>query len=111
MRKVKLTKDIIKKNAVFFGLTKKQLIGMGATVLVALAVVSPAFMFDLNIDIFATLSFIILALGVSIFIIRVNGKPLLIMLFEAFFTIEDVRYYARGGLKDEKKINENKNRQ
>lgn len=98
MRKVKLTKDIIKRNSVIFDLGKKQLIGMALTCLIAAGTLALAFMFGWNMSLFGYIIFTELLIGASIFIIRINGRSLFRMLIEAFFTVEDVRYYVKGGL-------------
>jgi len=99
MRKVKLTKNVIKKNAVLLGLTKKQIIGMAVTVVVAVAAFSPALIFGLDANLFGCFAFFILMLGVCIFIVKINGRAAFRMLIDAFFVIEDVRYFSRGGMK------------
>lgn len=98
MRKVKLTKDVIKRDSVIFGLGKKQLIGMAITCVIAVGTLALAFKLGWNMDLFGYIIFIELLLGASIFIIRINGRSAFLMLMEAFFTIEDVRYYVKGGL-------------
>ena len=103
MRKVKLTKDVIKRNSVIFGLGKKQLIGMAITCVIAVGTLALAFKLGWNMDLFGYIIFIELLLGASIFIIRINGRSLFRMFIEAFFTIEDVRYYVKGGLNSDEK--------
>lgn len=106
MRKVKLTKDIIKKNAFFLGLTKKQIAGMAVTIVIALASFSPVLLFGLDANLFGFLAFFILMLGVCIFIVKINGRSAFRMILEAFFVIEDVRYFSRGGMKRVQHIQE-----
>lgn len=98
MRKVKLTKDVIKRDSVIFGLGKKQLIGMALTCVLSGGTFALAFMLGWNMTLFGYIVFIELLIGASIFIIRINGRSAFRMLMEAFFTIEDVRYYVKGGL-------------
>lgn len=100
MRKVKLTKDVIKRNSFIFGLGKKQLIGMALTCIIAACILSLAFIFEWNMSLFGYIIFTELFIGASIFIIRINGRSLFRMLIEAFFTIEDVRYYVKRGMTD-----------
>lgn len=103
MRKVKLTKDIIKRNSIIFGLGKKQLIGMGVTCVIAIGILALAFFFKWNTTLSGYIIFAELFIGASIFIIRINGRSLFRMFIEAFFTIEDVRYYVKGGLNSDEK--------
>lgn len=98
MRKVKLTKDVIKRDSVLFGLGKKQLIGMALTCVISGGTLTLAFTLGWNMTLFGYIVFLELLLGASIFIIRINGRSAFLMLMEAFFTIEDVRYYVKGGL-------------
>ncbi|MEE1281331.1 MAG: hypothetical protein UHK60_03615 [Acutalibacteraceae bacterium] len=98
MRKVKLTKDVIQRNTVIFGLGKKQIIGMALTCVLAGVILALAFVFGWNMNLIGSIIFTELLVGASVFIIRINGRSLFRMLIEAFFTIEDVRYYVKGGL-------------
>lgn len=101
MRKVKLTKDIIKRNTVIFGLGKKQLIGMALTCVLSIGTLVIALMLGWNMNLTGYIIFIQLLIGASIFIIRINGRSLFRMFLEAFITFEDVRYYVSGGLGNE----------
>lgn len=97
MRKVKLTKDVIKRDTLIFGLGKKQIIGMALTCVLAGGTFALAFTLGWNMTLSGYIVFIELLIGASIFIIRINGRSAFRMLMESFFTIEDVRYYVKKG--------------
>lgn len=105
MRKVPISKNVIKKGAVAFGLTKGQIISVVVALACALATVSGIIVYDWNFDLTMGVAFLELVLIAGISIIKINGMPLIKYIFLQIFLDEDIRLYSSQGVftRNEKK--------
>lgn len=105
MRKVPISKNVIKKGAVAFGLTKGQIISVVIAVVCALTTVSGIVTYGWNFDLTMLIAFIEIGLIAGIGIIKINGMPLIKYIFLQMFLDEDIRLYSSQGVftRNEKK--------
>lgn len=98
MRKVPINKNVIKKGAVAFGLTKGQIISIVIAVVCAIATVSGAITYGWNFDLTMSIAFLELVIIAGIGIIKINGMPLIKYIFLHIFVDEDIRLYSSQGV-------------
>lgn len=100
MRRVKISKNIIKKGNVVFGLTKGQIAAFVVAATLAIGEVVIGFsILHWNVDAVLGLAFLIIVAVCGLGIFKINGMSLGKFLFLLFVLSNDERYYnSRGGL-------------
>ncbi len=98
MRNVKMSKNIIKKGNLAFGMTKSQIICAIVACVVALATASGIFIFNWNVDLTMMVVFAEIIIIAGTGIVKINGMSFARYLFLLFFLADDVRLYSEQGV-------------
>lgn len=95
---IKVTKNILRKGVVAFGLTKGQMICIVIAVIIAIGLITAMFTFNWNMDITMFFVFLEIAIIAGTGIIKINGSSLLKYIFLLFFLADDVRPHSSQGV-------------
>lgn len=94
MRKVKVTKNFLKKGTLAFGLSKSQLIMVIIGSALALATVSGIFVFGWNANIAISIAFVEIIIITGAGVYKINGMSLFRYILLLFFLSDDVRKFS-----------------
>lgn len=100
MRKTEISKNVIHKGNVVFGMTKGQLIAVILAGILAIGeVVLGITILHLNLDLVMFIAFFSVVAICGCGVVKLNGMPLVKYLFLVFALADDVRLYnSKGGL-------------
>lgn len=95
MRKVKVTKNFLKKGLLVFGMSKSQLLMVVIGAVLAIATVSCCiFLLGWDFNIAVTLAFAEIVVFAGAGVYKINGMSLFKYLFILFFGADDVRAFS-----------------
>lgn len=94
MRKVKVTKNFLKKGLLAFGLTKSQIITIIIAAVIAAGMISVAFAMGWSINIVMQVVFVEILIIVGAVVFKIEGMSLFKYLFVLLLCADDVRAFS-----------------